>query len=202
MFNGVDISYYDGVVNWKLVREAGYADFAIFRATVGLKPDTQFMTNYNNYVQKGRPIGYYAAVHATKITTIRKEANYFLTQLKHLKYPFCVFVDMECKEQKALSKREVTDLLNEWCRIVKKAGYPVGIYTNADWYKREMYPEEIECDMWWIAQYASSSKLFREKALIWQYTSNGHIAGIAHRFDFNKGKDELETWFKRAEQMR
>ena len=195
-YKGVDVSKYDGVVDWKLVEAAGFKDFAILRVTVGLKPDTKFMHNYNNYVIRHKPIGYYAAVHATKLSTIRKEANYFVTQIKGLKKPFCVFVDMECKEQKALSKDEVTKLLNEWISIVSKAGYKCGVYTNPDWYKREMYPEQINTKYWWIAQYASSSKLFKEKGLIWQYTSSGKIAGIEHTFDCNKAKPEIEELFK------
>lgn len=191
-YNGTDISSWDGTVKWQNVDKAGYGDFAILRVTVGLRPDTKFMTNYNNYVRADRPIAYYAAVHATKMSTIRKEANYFLAQLKNLKRPFCVFVDMECKEQKALSKQEVTGLLNEWLDIVSKAGYRVGIYTNPDWYKHQMYPEKIHTDIWWIACYAKSCSLFKEKGLIWQYTSEGQIDGCSHRFDLNKAKQEIE----------
>ena len=201
-YKGVDVSKYDGVVDWKTVSKKGYGGFAILRATIGTKTDSLFITNYNNYLYLNKPIGYYAAVHATKMSTIRKEAKFFLEQIKILKRPFCVFVDMECKEQKALTKRAVTDLLNEWCEIVRKEGYPCGVYTNPSWYKYEMYPDEIKCDMWWIAHYAKSSKLFREKGMIWQYTSDGKIGDIKHTFDLNKGKAELMTWFVRTSENR
>ena len=195
-YEGVDISHWDGFVDWKLVLPSGHCDFAIFRVCHGLKPDKCFYTNYNNYVLKGRPIGYYQCVYGTTLATIRKEANYFVAQMKNLKKPFCVFVDMESEAQKALSKSEVTKLINEWLAVVSKAGYRVGVYTNTSWYTYQMYPDKVNTEYWWIAHYGASSKVFKKKGLIWQYTSDGEIKGISHHFDFNKAKPEIEELWK------
>lgn len=198
-YRGINASKYDGVIDWKLIQNSKYKDFAILRACHGLKPDEKFMINYNNYVLVGKPIGYYQCVYATKLETIRKEANYFLQTIKPCKKPFLVFVDMEQASQKELGKDKVTELLNEWLAIVSKAGYECAVYTNPNWYKNHMRPEKVTTKYWWIAQYSKTSTLFKDVGILWQFTSDGLIEGSKNTWELDIGKADLFKLFYKAE---
>ena len=56
--NGIDVSYYQGTVNWQSVKAAGNA-FAFARATYGsTKVDPQFSTNWPAMIPSGNLLGW------------------------------------------------------------------------------------------------------------------------------------------------
>ncbi|MEO8761632.1 MAG: GH25 family lysozyme [Bacteroidia bacterium] len=78
LIEGVDVSSYEGSINWTSVKAAGYK-FAFAKATEGLSvTDAYFVTNQVNGVAAGMPMGAYHFAHPVDNTAIA-EANHFLS---------------------------------------------------------------------------------------------------------------------------
>ena len=80
-------------------------------------------------------------------------------------------------------------MANEWCRIIKNAGYKAGVYANLNWFKNYLNPYEIasEFNFIWLALWNNDENPNVEfPVAFWQYTSNGHLDGIEGRVDLDK----------------
>src|ERR1700758_3508789 len=78
---GVDVSSYEGNINWTKVRAGGYT-FAFTKATEGVTiTDSYFTANQVNGVAAGMYMGAYHFAHPENNTAVA-EANYFLSVAK------------------------------------------------------------------------------------------------------------------------
>ena len=82
---GIDVSHYQGTINWTSVKNAGY-QFAFMKATQGTTyVDPTFATNRTNATAAGIPIGFYDFCEvSTTATDAIAEANHFLASIKPL----------------------------------------------------------------------------------------------------------------------
>lgn len=199
---GIDVSAYQGTIDWKTVANYGMG-FAILRITEkGNKTDSQFEANYSGCKAHSIPVGVYKFSYALNITDAQKEAQSVLNVLKGRTLEFPVWLDLEYAKQCQLGNFAVEKIAVAFLKTIKSAGYSVGIYCNADWYKKVL-TDTLKLYDCWIAQYPSydngtlQERLRPSYGVGWQYSSKATIPGINTKVDRNvfykdyKGSDNM-----------
>ena len=197
---GIDVSEHQSMVNFYQMTQSNKLDFMLTR--VGwysesqgkLQLDTQFERNYKLAKQYKIPLGTYLYSYATNVQEAKNEANALVKYLRenNMSFELPVFYDMEDKAQNGASKDTKTQMCIEFCEILKKAGYKVGIYSSKNWLTNYIDLNKIPDDYnIWVASYGTNDGLPQENVKfpgnhdIWQYTSTGKIDGISTNVDFN-----------------
>lgn len=190
---GIDVSTHNGTIDWKKVKKDGVS-FTIIRAGFGNtadQRDVQFVANMNGALDAGISVGVYWFNYARSVEEARKEAKACLEVIKpyqdRITYP--VFADFEYDSEEyaekagvTVDKRFVTDVIKAFCEEIKRAGYIPGWYTNQDYYKNKLYPEELADYDCWLADYTGGPAF---DCVMQQYTSTGKVEGISGNVDMN-----------------
>lgn len=195
---GPDLSYHNGTVNIKQIRDAGYKRVAL-RAGYGKNnTDQKFSTNalacYNLCVA----IMLYWFSYAFSVEMSAAEGVYAVNHAK--KYWKCcpIAFDLEYdsinyarKNGVNITKTLATDMAIAFLKVVRDSGYIPVIYTNKDYLNRYFDMNKITTEIGtvyvWYARYVSNlSEKEEATADIWQYTSSGSIPGVSGRVDLNR----------------
>lgn len=190
---GIDVSTWNTVSSWPDVKKAGF-EFAIVRAGFGnttTQQDKKFVEHMNGALDAGLDVGIYWFSYARSVKEAEKEAAACLEVIKNyksrIKYP--VFFDFEYDSEEyaekhgiTVNRRFVTDVTKAFCEKIKSAGYRVGYYTNQDYYKNKLYPEELKNYSLWLADYTGGPEY---ECDIQQYTSTEKVSGISGNVDAN-----------------
>ena len=187
IFKGIDVSHWQGTINWARVRTSGI-QFAIIKAggsDAGFYTDSKWEQNYRGAKANGIAVGayYFVGPRCTSATAGRADASRFLKQLrgKQLEYP--VFMDNEA--QPASARSGTTEATIAFCETLEAAGYYVGIYGSAySGFRDRMDDSKLSAYTHWVAQYASKCT-YPGKYGIWQYSSKGRINGIIGNVDMD-----------------
>ena len=184
---GIDVSYWQGTINWKKVKAAG-VDFAILRCGYGpnttAKDDSKFAANVKGCRENGIPYGVYLYSYADSVSKAKDEADHAIRLLKankcSLQYP--VYYDLEDRKVSRAGAATICKMANAFCSKLKNSGYPSGVYANLNWWNNKLgsfngYDK-------WVAQW-SSSCTYKKAYSIWQCTSSTTISGISGRVDAN-----------------
>ena len=191
---GVDVSSYQGLIDWKKVKMNGI-DLSILKVIrKDLKPDSQFERNWSECEKVGLPVqGVYNYSYATTEMKARSDAKKVLEILGNRK-PM-VWLDVEDKCQMNLGYGLIA-IINAYGKVITDAGLKFGVYTGQSFYNSYIKPcGGIEYPLW-IARYGSNNGEMNTKyqpkingMVGWQYTSKGRINGI-------KGCVDLNVWYK------
>ena len=188
---GIDVSAYQGDIDWKTVADYGMG-FAILRITEkGNKTDSRFEENYKGCQKYGIPVGVYKCSYALSVAEIQAEAQNVVDVLDGRKLDFPVWLDLGNSAQRSLSTSMLDTLIKTFWSIVTSAGYKFGIYCNADWYEN-VIPESAKSKYdFWIARYPANDDGWLQERLRpsygvgWQYSSKAVIPGISGKVDRN-----------------
>ena len=138
-------------------------------------------------IRGGRiPVGVYHYSYARTVEEAKKEAAYCLSCIRGWEFDLPVFFDMEERSAAACGRRVCTDMVKAFCGEMKKAGRRSGLYTNPNWLKNYLYPEELLGKYpLWLAQWDTSRPSY--ECTIWQYRvgKKGTIAGIPGEIDLD-----------------
>lgn len=187
---GVDISGYQGLIDWGKVAAAG-VEFAIPKIIrKDLQPDKQFEVNYAGCLAAGIPVqGVYNYSYATSITKAVSDAQRVLEVLNGRKV--MVWLDVEDKCQEGLGKNLI-DIIHAYAGIIRGAGLEFGVYTGQYFYNTYIKPYGTLDYPLWIARYGKNTGEMDEQyspevggMIGWQYTSKGTVAGISGNVDMN-----------------
>lgn len=187
---GIDISSWQGKIDWKKVSDYGM-DFAIIRITeVGNVKDSQFENNFAGCNKYKIPVGVYKYSYAMNISEIQSEARKVVSVLNGRRIQFPVFLDLEHNNQRALGSESIHKMADAFREIVESAGYKFGIYCNVDWYNTVICSHLKKHDFW-IARYPASDngsvqeRLRPNVGVGWQYSSKGKVPGINGNVDMD-----------------
>lgn len=190
---GIDVSANQGNINWKAVANYGMG-FAILRITEkGNVIDPTFERNYKGCIDNKIPVGVYKYSYATSIGQIKTEANIVIKTLNKRKLDYPVFLDIEDKCQRNISKNIMMQMINAFRAIIVKAGYKFGIYCGYSWYQSQL-PEGAKKYDCWVANYPKpqlDNGTLQERLRIpastgvigWQYSPKSTITGIPTKVD-------------------
>lgn len=183
---GIDVSYYQGKINWELVKPN--IDFAILRCGYGKdivsQDDKEFVRNASECTRLGIPFGVYLYSYATNTSDATSEANHVLRLIKNYKLEYPVFYDIEDKTQSSLSNEQLINICKTFCNILEENNYYVGIYANLFWLTTKLNSNELDKYDKWLAEWRSEPT-YTKPFGIWQYTSNGTVSSINTRVDMN-----------------
>lgn len=188
---GIDVSKWNGRIDWKKVKKAGI-DFCIIRTGYSKTVDYKFKYNIEEAIDNGLQIGVYHFSYATTNTKAREEAEFCLKLIKpYKKYiTLGVWFDYEYDSVNYSrrygvypTKKSVTSLAKTFCSTVEKNGYSTGIYTNLDFSSNYFTKEVLNKYPAWIAVWGKMN--YHGKYVMWQYTDSGRVDGIQGKVDMN-----------------
>ena len=188
---GIDVSKWNGRIDWKKVKKAGI-DFCIIRTGYSKTVDHKFKYNIEEAIENGLQIGVYHFSYATTNAKAKEEAEFCLELIKpYKKYiTLGVWFDYEYDSVSYSrrygvypTKKSVTSLAETFCSTVEKNGYSTGIYTNLDFSSNYFTKEVLNKYPTWIAVWGKMN--YHGKYVMWQYTDSGRVDGIHGKVDMN-----------------
>ena len=189
---GVDVSFYQGVIDWERVRDAGI-DFAIIRCgyrgseTGDMVVDEQFENNIEGALAAGLDVGVYFFSQSTGAIEAAEEANFVLDLIEGYDVTMPVAFDWEPLEGSRaadIDRDELTASAVVFCEMVRDAGYTpaVYVYRYTGYYEYEM--ERLAGYELWVGAVGEWPD-FYYRHLIWQYSYTGRVDGIDADVDLN-----------------
>ena len=184
---GIDVSEFQGEIDWSKVKKE--VDFAILRLGFGMDVESQddkyIERNIKECENLGIPYGVYLFSYADSIEKAKSEAEHTLRIIKGRNLAMGVWYDIEDNNTSGkLTKKELADIIEKYCSTVKANGYEAGIYANLNWFENKIESSVQKKYPIWVAQYYKECQ-YDGKYLIWQYSSDGKVSGIAGNVDMN-----------------
>ena len=190
---GIDCAKWQGTINWAKVKSAG-VQVAILKATdKNNGPEPAFARNYAGATAQGIKIGCYRYVYARTVAAAENEARKVLAVIQGKAMPAGVWLDLEDKTLRGIPRATMLKMIAAMTKIIKAAGYQVGIYTNPDWYNHVLDVSKITLPFW-VASWGTNNGKPQRKPTIkaqhtlagWQYTDKGRVAGISTAVDLSQ----------------
>lgn len=185
---GIDVSRWQGTVDWAKVKNSGKVDFAIMRAGYGKEydqVDPSFHTNMKNAQAEGIPCGVYWYSYAMTAADAKQEAKVFLDTIKGYQFEYPVVFDIEDPTQMELTKTEVGQIIDAFCSAVEAEGYYCVLYSYASFLNSYVPAATLKKYDIWVAHTKVSKPDFTGDYGIWQYSHTGTVSGISGDVDMN-----------------
>lgn len=191
---GIDVSQYQGKIDWEQVKKDG-VEFAIIRLGYGMdlekQDDAYAIYNMTECERLNIPYGVYMFSYATEVGGTKgvvSEIAHTLRLLQGRNPSVGVFIDVEQDSYKNAnpvpSGATVSSICLEFNKQLTVAGYKTGTYTNTYFYDTMVTNDELDNYIKWVAEY-SDSCTYEKPYLMWQYSSKGSVAGIGGNVDMN-----------------
>lgn len=195
---GIDVSKYQGNVDWKQVKNAG-VEYAIIRLGYrgmntdkdggNLELDPTFKQNIEGALDAGVPVGVYFFSQAITKEEAIEEAKMVLENIKDYDITYPVVFDTEVvtsynARANNLTRQERTDITIAFCEEIKAAGYKPMIYANTKWMIMGLDLEQLTAYDKWFAYYGDNL-MFPYQFQMLQYSDTGKIPGIEGNVDLN-----------------
>lgn len=186
--HGIDVSRYQGVVNWEEVKymevKGIKIGFAFIKATEGTSiVDGQFRRNWTGAEQQDIPKGAYHFFIPSR--SAKKQAGNFISMVNLKRGDMPPVLDVE--KNRGVSVTEMQKAVKIWLDTVENYyGVKPVIYTNIDFYQKYFQTGFEEYPLW-IAHYLQPDKprIEKNKWVFWQHSEQGRVDGIRAPVDFN-----------------
>ena len=187
MYEGIDVSRWQGTINFQEVANSGI-DIVYIKATQGTTyVSPLFEEQYTNARNNGLKIGFYHYVTARTVEQARNEAQFFASKISGKQVDCKLAMDFE--EFGNLSTEEINAIgLAFIKRLEEITNKPVVVYSNT-YTARTIWNGEITNYPLWVAEYGVSRPEDNGKwntYVGWQYTNMGNISGINGNVDRNR----------------
>ena len=159
---GIDVSKFQGEVDWEQVKAAGY-QFAMLRAGYGFSTiDEQFRRNAAECNRIGLPIGAYWFCYAVSPETAVQEADGCISTISGYKldYPVCYDIEQASADYASGQGVTLTPVLDTYLGTELSRRYALWYARYADTF------DGTDCGMW-------------------QYSSQGSVPGISGSVDLD-----------------
>ena len=184
---GIDVSTWQGKINWNKVKASG-VNFVIIRIGYGkgrygsksCTLDNRFTSYVKGASEAGLPIGIYFYSYATSEEQALKEAEFTIEQLDGVPVSFPIAYDIEdAYILKHTTKNERTAMVKTYMDTIAAAGYYPMFYCNQNWYNNYLNASDLKDYDFWYARYTYQEPNISEYPYtVWQATSTQKIDGI------------------------
>ena len=189
---GIDVSKWNGSINWAQVRNSG-VKFVIIRcgyrgsSAGALIEDPKFRANIQGATAAGLKVGVYFFTQAVNEVEAVEEASMAISLVRGYGLSYPIYLDVEGSGGRGdrISPSQRTANIKAFCGTVQNAGYRAGVYANKTWFTSQINTGALTNYKIWLAQYAASVTYNATRYDMWQYTSKGRIAGISGNVDMN-----------------
>ena len=194
----IDVSTYNGDIDWNRVKAAGI-DYAIIRVgyrgyeTARLVKDKRFDTNMRNATAAGVKVGAYIVTQAVNTNEAVEEASFIISACSGYNVSLPLAIDVESAGNgkgrgDKISVAERTAVINAFVQTIRGAGYSAMVYANKDWMTNRINAGGlVSGSTVWLAQYRSSCTDGGSYQM-WQFTESGSIPGISGNVDMSAWK--------------
>ena len=182
---GVDVSFYQGDIDWEAVAADG-VEFAMIRCgyrgseSGTIVVDEQFENNIEGALAAGLDVGVYFFSQSTGAIEAAEEANFVLDLISGYDITMPVAFDWEPLEgsrAEDIDRSELTASAVVFCEMVKDAGYTpcVYLYRYTGYYEYMM--ERLADYELWVGALGSWPD-FYYRHMLWQFSMTGRVEGI------------------------
>lgn len=185
--SGIDVSHYQGNINWKAVKEYGI-DFAVIKCLQGKsRVDECFHTNMRNAIANDIPVGVYVYSKAKTIDEAVAEAKRVIKECSQYKLTYPVVFDFESKHFEDMSLAMRGKIIDAFCQTILSDGKYIPMLYSSRYWLMHMIPAEVvkKYDIW-LAEYTTGKPKYTGDYKIWQY-GVGKVTGVIGDVDMNIG---------------
>lgn len=190
----IDVSRYQGAIDWAQVAAAGYkgamlktvsTNRKLSKRADGLYIDPTFEDNYRSAKAAGLDVGVYYYTYATSEAMADAELALVRQAVYGKELTLPVAVDVEENELKPMSTLDLTNLTAYALEQVERMGFYAQLYTYTG-YKYELNMARLS-SRWdvWLADYTGKTPKVDFKYNAHQHTSKGSVPGISGNVDLN-----------------
>ena len=192
---GIDVSRYQGTIDWTQVKEVG-VDFAILRlgyrgyGTGKIVLDNTFYQNLEGALENDIEVGVYFFSQAISPAEAEEEAQYCMNALKGYDITYPIIFDWEDPNGSGevrtdeLDDKVLTQCAVAFCEAVKAGGYQPMVYSNLTYFYLHFDLNDLVNYPFWLAQYNATPSFYYHFDM-WQYGDAGIVPGIDGKVDLN-----------------
>lgn len=182
---GIDVSAWQGKIDWQAVKNDGI-QFAFVRIGHGAHVlDTYYSQNMKGAQEAGIPVGVYMYSTAKNEAEAIADAQFVIRNMEGYLVSYPVVIDLEDASQDSLSKYQLGRIAKVFCDEVRAAGYTPMLYCNENWYKNRIDVSQITDVEKWIARWNVRYDTSIPRG-IWQ-SGVGRIQGVNTNVDIDFG---------------
>ena len=186
--HGIDISHYQGEIDWNSLRGATREGcpwrFIMIKATEG---SSRLDENFKENFYQARENGYIRGAYHfwSNMSSARSQAYHFLQKVHLQKGDLPPVLDVEHKPADKSVEEFQQDVLT-WLHIVEDKYHvkPI-LYTYYKFKEQYLSTPVFEDYPYWIAHYYVDKVEYRGPWKFWQHTDVGRLPGIKGYVDFN-----------------
>lgn len=187
---GIDISHYQGKINWDKVKTSSHPiEFVFIRATMGKnRKDSKYLENWNNAQKHNYVRGAYHYYRPNENST--KQFNNFKSVVRLEPGDFIPILDIE--KESIFGRKNLRKGILNWLRLAEEAyGVKPMIYTGLSFYNHILkgYVDNYPI---WIAAYSGKHRVKNTDWIFHQFTEKVIVNGIREYVDGNDFNGTLE----------
>lgn len=191
---GIDVSSYQGDIDWNAVKESG-VDFVFIRCgfrgygSGEMVKDRNFDQNIQGAQAAGLQVGVYFYSQAVTKEEAVEEAEMTISLIGDYKLTYPVVYDWETVPEDTartdmLGVDDLTDCTIAFCDKIREAGFVPMIYQNKRISLLKLDLPRLQNYDFWLAEYNDQASYYYNYR-IWQYCSDGTVPGIEGNVDMN-----------------
>lgn len=182
----IDVSRYQGTINWEKVKAAGIGGAMLKAVSTnkkfgGIYIDPMFETNYAECKRLGIPVGVYYYTYAQDVVTATAELGKLKEAIAGKTFELPVVVDVEENKLKPLSRKALTDLVEYAAKTIESWRLYAMVYTYTSYKQTELDMDRLAVFDLWIADY--TGKTPSGSYGMWQYTDKASVNGVSGGVD-------------------
>lgn len=198
--HGVDVSRWQGEIDWPMLRTQG-ANFAYIKATDGGDHlDPMFKTNWYRAKVAGIKRGAYHFFYWCRVAS--EQADWFIRNVPRDPDALPPVIDVEwngqssCKQN--ISRAKVLEKMQVFMdKLERHYGQRPIIYTAPDFYEDNLQGQFQDYPFWLRAVAQHPSKVYpNRKWVFWQYSGSGMSQGVNEKIDLNVFSGSEEQWHR------
>lgn len=187
MVHGIDVSHYQGRINWDEVAKDPKVNYVYLKATEGTNyVDDTYYYNFQSCKRVGLKVGSYLFFRPH--LPAKAQFDLFVSQVDTKKQDLLPLIDVEVI--KGVSTAVFQARLLELCELFEKEyGTKPLIYTGRNFYNKYIHGNSRLCShKFFIAAYSfDEPELYGGKEYhLWQYSSTGRVRGIRGDVDMSR----------------
>lgn len=179
---GIDVSSFQGEIDWGKVKEAG-VEFAIIRLGFGytvnmeLVLDKYFQENLKGAKENDIKIGVYFYSYANEIEEVKKQAQFIVDNLNGEDLDLGVTFDWENWsnfKDYHVNLYDLDNMYNSFKSVLEGNGYRTVLYGSKFYLKNIWNTDDKDI---WLAHYTNKTN-YDKDYVMWQFSDKGVVEGI------------------------
>ena len=192
IYNGIDVSEWQGDIDFKKVKEAGI-EIVYIRAGQGFSyKDAKFERNYEEAKRNGLKVGVYHYMTARSAEDAKLQAKFFVSLISGKQIDCRLAMDFESFGN--LNRNQINEIAVAYMEEVKRlSGKEVVVYSNT-YDAKYVFNNKVAEEPLWVAQYGVNEPQDNGNWRNWigyQYSSSGRTSGISGNVDLDKFTNDI-----------